>query len=131
MLRQFGKTRRAFFEEVDLANMKPLQAEPWVHAQRKRCRVGLDDHIALARQLCTVPERFARQEEKICFTTRTFEVFLASERILVDWFATPSGLHKVERRAKRPSGVKWNLLDPQQIADTPPLQELQRIQGIA
>ncbi|ESW59312.1 MAG: 5-formyltetrahydrofolate cyclo-ligase [Rhodobacter sp. CACIA14H1] len=51
--------------------------------------------------------------------------------ILVDWIATPSGLHKVERRAKRPSGVKWNLLEPQQIADTPPLQELQRIQGIA
>jgi 5-formyltetrahydrofolate cyclo-ligase len=27
--------------------------------------------------------------------------------------------------------VKWNLLDPKQIADTPPLQELQRIQGIS
>jgi 5-formyltetrahydrofolate cyclo-ligase len=51
--------------------------------------------------------------------------------ILVDWIATPSGLHKVERRAKRPSGVKWNLLDPQQIAQTPPLQELQRVKGIA
>lgn len=51
--------------------------------------------------------------------------------ILVDWIATPTRLHQVERRAKRPFGVKWNLLDPRQIAETPPLQELQRIQGIA
>lgn len=51
--------------------------------------------------------------------------------ILVDWIATPSGLRKVERRAKRPHGVKWALLDPRQIEQTPPLQELQRIQGIA
>lgn len=51
--------------------------------------------------------------------------------ILVDWIATPGGLHQVERRAKRPRGVKWPLLDPRQIEATPPLQELQRIQGIA
>lgn len=51
--------------------------------------------------------------------------------ILVDCIVTPSGRHHVERRGKRPSGVKWNLLDPQQITDTPPLQELQRIQGVA
>lgn len=51
--------------------------------------------------------------------------------ILVDVIATPTQLHVVERRGRRPHGVKWPLLDPQQIADTPPLQELQRIQGLA
>ena len=51
--------------------------------------------------------------------------------ILVDHIATPSGLYTVGRRAKRPFGVKWPLLDPKQIEDTPPLQELQRIQGLA
>lgn len=51
--------------------------------------------------------------------------------ILVDYITTPSGLHKIGRRAKRPFGVKWPLLDPKQIHDTPPLQELQRIQGLA
>lgn len=51
--------------------------------------------------------------------------------ILVDVIATPTRLHQVERRADRPHGVKWALLDPQQITDTPPLQELQRLQGIA
>ncbi|MFT4783295.1 MAG: 5-formyltetrahydrofolate cyclo-ligase [Yoonia sp.] len=51
--------------------------------------------------------------------------------ILVDKIATPTQMYTVERRAKRPSGVKWPLLDPKQIAQTPPLQELQRIQGLA
>ena len=51
--------------------------------------------------------------------------------ILVDHIATPSRMHRVERRGRRPQGIKWNLLEPKQIADTPPLQELQRIQGIA
>jgi 5-formyltetrahydrofolate cyclo-ligase len=51
--------------------------------------------------------------------------------ILVDWIATPGGLLEVPRRARRPSGVKWPLLDPRQIEETPPLKELQRIQGLA
>jgi len=51
--------------------------------------------------------------------------------ILVDQIATPTRMLDVERRAKRPSGVKWPLLDPKQIEETPPLQELQRIQGLA
>ena len=51
--------------------------------------------------------------------------------ILVDTIFTPARTHVVERRAKRPRGVKWPLLDPKQIADTPPLQELQRLQGLA
>jgi 5-formyltetrahydrofolate cyclo-ligase len=51
--------------------------------------------------------------------------------ILVDTIFTPTRTHVVERRAKRPRGVKWPLLEPKQIADTPPLQELQRLQGLA
>lgn len=51
--------------------------------------------------------------------------------ILVDTITTPSRLHDVARRAARPRGVKWPLLEPKQIDDTPPLQELRRIQGLA
>jgi 5-formyltetrahydrofolate cyclo-ligase len=49
--------------------------------------------------------------------------------ITVDFIATPTRLIKVERRAVRPHGVKWELLDPKQIELTPPLQELQRMRG--
>jgi 5-formyltetrahydrofolate cyclo-ligase len=53
----------------------------------------------------------------------------SSTDILVDIIATPTRNITVERRAKRPHGVKWELLEPEQIAATPPLQELQRMQG--
>ena len=51
--------------------------------------------------------------------------------ILVDTIATPERLLTVGPRAARPRGVKWPLLDPKQIEDTPPLQELRRLQGLA
>jgi 5-formyltetrahydrofolate cyclo-ligase len=50
--------------------------------------------------------------------------------IIVDYVATPSMLHRVERKAPRPRGVKWQLLAPEQIEATPPLQELQRMHGL-
>ncbi len=49
--------------------------------------------------------------------------------IIVDLIATPSRLIRVERRAPRPRGIKWELLDPEQIAATPPLRELQETRG--
>ncbi len=51
--------------------------------------------------------------------------------ILVDLIATPTRLITVERRGRRPRGIKWNLLTPEQIASTPPLRELARMRGIA
>jgi 5-formyltetrahydrofolate cyclo-ligase len=50
--------------------------------------------------------------------------------IIVDRIATPTRLIEVERRAPRPRGIKWELLEPEQIAATPPLQELRRMQGL-
>ena len=51
--------------------------------------------------------------------------------ILVDTIATPTRLIEVERRGRRPRGVKWNLLTPDQIAQTPPIRELARLRGVA
>jgi 5-formyltetrahydrofolate cyclo-ligase len=51
--------------------------------------------------------------------------------ILVDTIATPERLVTVEKRGKRPHGVKWNLLEPEQIAATPPIRELQKMRGLA
>jgi len=59
------------------------------------------------------------------------KLFPSPTDILVDVIATPTRLINVERRAQRPRGIKWDLLDPEQIANTPPLQELQKIRGEA
>jgi 5-formyltetrahydrofolate cyclo-ligase len=48
--------------------------------------------------------------------------------ILVDAIATPTRYVNV-KRGNRPKGIKWELLGPEQLAGTPPLQELRRMQG--
>jgi 5-formyltetrahydrofolate cyclo-ligase len=58
-------------------------------------------------------------------------LFPSPTDIIVDKIATPSRMIEVQRVMKRPRGVRWELLDPKQIADTPPLQELQRLRGLA
>lgn len=71
VLRQFGKTRRQLFDEVDVPNLKPLPAEPWVHAEWRCCRVGLDYHIAIERHHYSVSHRFARRKVEARFTAST------------------------------------------------------------
>lgn len=93
VLRQFGKTRRQMFEDIDIPNLKPLPTEPWVHAEWKRCRVGLDYHIACQRHHYSVPCRYARREVEVRITARTVEVFLGSERIAVHMRGSGNGRH--------------------------------------
>ncbi len=59
------------------------------------------------------------------------KLFPSPTDILVDLIATPSGIRRVANRGPRPRGIHWDLLEPEQIASTPPLQELQRMRGIA
>ncbi len=50
--------------------------------------------------------------------------------IIVDMIATPTRLHRVQRGYPRPRGIHWDRLEPEVIAATPPLQELQRLRGL-
>ena len=59
------------------------------------------------------------------------KLFPSPTDILVDVIATPTRLIHIARRAPRPRGIRWELLDPAQIASTPPLQELQKMRGEA
>lgn len=93
VLRQFGKTRRQMFEDIDVPNLKPLPPEPWVHAEWKRCRVGLDYHIACRQHHYSVPFRYARREVEVRITARTVEIFLGSERIAVHMRGSGNGRH--------------------------------------
>ncbi len=56
------------------------------------------------------------------------KLFPSETDILVDAVATPTRYFNV-KRGQRPKGIKWNLLESEQLIATPPLQELQRMQG--
>jgi transposase len=93
VLRQFGKTRRQMFEELDAPQLTPLPAEPYVHAEWRLRRVGLDYHVEVERHFYSVPYRHARKQVEARVTTRTVEIFLDGQRIAAHMRGSGNGRH--------------------------------------
>ena len=93
VMRRFGRSRRELFEEPDRPLLKPLPAEPYVLAEWRRCKVGLDYHVEVARHFYSVPHRHARAQVEVRLTARTVEVFLKGERIASHMRGSGNGRH--------------------------------------
>jgi transposase len=91
-LRRLGVSRRQPFEELDRPALGPLPAEPYVYAEWRLRRAGLDYHVDVDGHYYSVPHRFAREELDVRLTARTVEVFRKGERIAAH--LRNSGNHK-------------------------------------
>jgi transposase len=92
-MRRFGQTRRQLFEDIDAPLLKPLPAEPYVLAQWRRCRVGLDYHVEVEKHFYSVPYRHARAAVEVRITARTVEIFAIGERIAAHMRGSGNGRH--------------------------------------
>ena len=79
--RHLGASRRALFEELERSALKPLPAEPYVFAQWKECRVGLDYHVEIDKHYYSVPHQLLREKVWARITARTIEVFHRGKRV--------------------------------------------------
>ncbi len=82
-IRRLGRTRRQLLEELDRPALKPLPVEPYVFAEWRLRRVGIDYHVDVDHHFYSVPHSFARAEVEVRLTARTVEVFAKGERIAV------------------------------------------------
>jgi len=80
-IRRLGRTRRQLLEELDRPALKPLPSEPYVFAEWRLRRVGIDYHVEVENHFYSVPYRFARSEVEVRLTGRTVEIFVRGERI--------------------------------------------------
>ena len=80
-IRRLGVTRRQLLEELDRPALKSLPVEPYVFAEWRVRRVGIDYHVDVDDHFYSVPYRFARAEVEVRLTARTVEVFARGERI--------------------------------------------------
>jgi transposase len=80
-LRGWGRSRQSLFEELDRPALAPLPSEPYEYAEWKRCRVGLDYHIEIAKHYYSVPYNLLRQQVDARITARTVEIFLRGKRV--------------------------------------------------
>jgi transposase len=80
-LRNWGRSRRELFEELDRPALTPLPDEPYEYAEWKRSRVNLDYHIEIAKHYYSVPHSLLRQEVDARITQKTVEIFLRGKRV--------------------------------------------------
>jgi len=79
--RHLGASRRALFEELEQAALKPLPTEPYVFAEWKECRVGLDYHVEIEKHYYSAPHHLLREKVWARITARTVEVFHRGKRV--------------------------------------------------
>ena len=92
-IRRLGVTRRQLLEELDRPMLKPLPVEPYVFAEWRLRRVGIDYHVDVERHYYSVPYRFAKEAVEVRLTPRTVEVFAKGERIAVHLRSSGNGKH--------------------------------------
>ena len=61
-MRSWGITRRMLYEQLDRPALVSLPPVPYEYAEWKRCRVGLDYHVEIAKHYYSVPHQLLRQE---------------------------------------------------------------------
>ena len=79
--RHLGASRRVLFEDLERLALKPLPAEPYVFAEWKECRVGLDYHVEVGKHYYSVPHQLLREKVWARVTARTVEVFHRGQRV--------------------------------------------------
>lgn len=93
VMRRVGRTRRQLFVELDQPELKSLPAEPYVLAEWRARRVGLDYHVDVEGHFYSVPYRYARAAVEVRMTVRTVEIFANGERIASHMRGSGNGKH--------------------------------------
>ena len=92
-LRRLGVTRRQLLEDLDRPHLKPLPAAPYLFAEWRIRRVGIDYHVDVERHYYSVPYRFAKAQVEVRLTARTVEIFVKGERIAAHMRGSGDGKH--------------------------------------
>jgi transposase len=95
--RHLGASRRALFEDLERPTLKPLPAEPYLFAEWKECRVGLDYHVEVHKHYYSVPHQLLREKVWVRITARTIEVFHHGKRVAVHVRSSANRKHTTVR----------------------------------
>jgi transposase len=80
-MRHLATSRRALFEALERPALLPLPSEPYVYAEWRRCRAGLDYHVEVHGHFYSVPYRLMREIIEARITDQTIELFHAGVRV--------------------------------------------------
>jgi len=92
-MRRLGISRRQLFDELDRPALAALPVEPYVYAEWRQRRVGLDYHVDVDGHYYSVPHRLLRQQVEARISERTVELFHKGERIACHLLGGARGRH--------------------------------------
>lgn len=79
--RHLGASREALFDNIEKPALKKLPAEPYVYAEWKECKLGLDYHVEVEKHYYSAPHQLLHEKLWVRMTARTVEVFLHGKRV--------------------------------------------------
>jgi transposase len=91
--RHLGASRRQLFEELDRPALGPLPGTPYLYAEWKQRRAGLDYHVEVAKHYYSVPHALAKQKLWARITDRSVEVFHKGKRVAAHMRASGNRRH--------------------------------------
>jgi transposase len=113
--RHLGASRRALFEELERSALKPLPAEPYVFAEWKQCRVGLDYHVEIDKHYYSVPHQLLREKVWARVTARTIEVFHRGKRVAAHLRSSSNRKHTTVREHMPSSHQRYADWTPERL----------------
>ena len=115
MTRHLGASRRALFEEMERSALKPLPAEPYVYAEWKQCKAGLDYHVEVEKHYYSVPHTLLRETLWARITARTVEVFHHGKRVAAHVRSSSNRKHTTVREHMPSSHRRYADWTPERI----------------
>jgi len=82
-MRHLNKSRRELFEEVDQPALKALPSRSYIYRDFKDCRVNIDYHILLEKDLYSVPYQLAGEVVNARYTSTTVEIYHKNKRVAI------------------------------------------------
>ena len=113
--RHLGASRQGLFEEVERSALKRLPAEPYVYAEWKQCRAGLDYHVEVERHYYSVPHTLLRETIWARITARTVELFNRGKRVAAHVRSSSDRKHTTVREHMPSSHRRYAEWTPERI----------------
>jgi len=113
--RHLGASRQGLFDDVERSALKQLPAEPYVYAEWKQCRAGLDYHVEVERHYYSVPHTLLRETMWARITARTVELFHRGKRVAAHRRSSSNRKHTTVREHMPSSHRRYADWTPERI----------------
>jgi len=95
-MRRLRTSRAALFESIERHTLRALPVEPYVYAEWKIARVGIDYHVDIGGHYYSVPYRYLRAQVDVRIAARTVEIFHKGARIAAHMREGTCGRHTTQ-----------------------------------